>query len=215
MKVRLAGKPPRRMRKSVKIPCPSARSGVIVLCLLALGWPLTAKAYGQSLGDIARQEEDRRKALKEPAKVYTNADLKGGGLEGSPPPPQTGTPAQPARAEAPPAAKDKAGEAKAEKDKGPEAKRDQAYWSGRMRDLRERIGRAQTQADGLQSRINALAADFINRSDPAQRPVIERDRLKAVAELARLKKDMEDGKKAIDGLEDDARRAGVPPGWLR
>jgi hypothetical protein len=72
-----------------------------------------------------------------------------------------------------------------------------------------------TYVDAIQTRINALSTDFVNRDDPAQRSVIERDRQKAVAELARLKQVIVDGKKSIANLEEEARRAGVPPGWLR
>ena len=35
----------------------------------------------------------------------------------------------------------------------------------------------------MQTRINALTTDFVNRDDPAQRAVIEHDRQKALAEL--------------------------------
>ena len=73
----------------------------------------------------------------------------------------------------------------------------------------------QILVDAMQTRINALSTDFVNRDDPAQRSVIERDRQKALTELARLKKAVVDGKKAIADLEEEARRAGVPPGWLR
>ena len=67
----------------------------------------------------------------------------------------------------------------------------------------------------MQTRINSLNADFVNRDDPAQRAVIERDRQKALAELGRLKQGVLDTKKAIADLEEEARRAGVPPGWMR
>jgi hypothetical protein len=67
----------------------------------------------------------------------------------------------------------------------------------------------------MQTRINSLTADFVNRDDPAQRAVIERDRQKSIAELARLTKSVQDTKKAIADLQEEARRAGVPPGWLR
>jgi hypothetical protein len=30
-----------------------------------------------------------------------------------------------------------------------------------------------------------------------------------------VRKEIEDGNKAIAAIEDEARRAGVPPGWLR
>ena len=81
--------------------------------------------------------------------------------------------------------------------------------------LRTQLDRDQTFAEALQSRINSLSADFVNRDDPAQRGVIERDRQKAVSELARVNKSIEDGKKAIADLEEEARKAGAPPGWLR
>ena len=51
--------------------------------------------------------------------------------------------------------------------------------------------------DALQTRINALTADFVNRDDPAQRAVIERDRQKNIAELNRLKQTIQDDKKAL------------------
>ena len=50
---------------------------------------------------------------------------------------------------------------------------------------------------------------------PRSGPVIERNRQRALGELDRLKKAIEGGKKAIADLEEEARRASVPPGWLR
>src|SRR5205085_8614972 len=111
------------------------------------------------------------------------------------------------------AADGKAGDAKAAKD-APGTK-DQAYWAGRLKAAREAVDRDSTLADAMQSRISALAADFVNRDDPAQRATIERDRQKAAAELDRLKKQIVADKKAVGDLEDEARRASVPPGWLR
>jgi len=70
-------------------------------------------------------------------------------------------------------------------------------------------------ADSLQTRINSLTTDFINRDDPAQRAKLETDRKAALAELERVKKDMTDQTKAIAAIEEEARRAGVPAGWLR
>lgn len=84
-----------------------------------------------------------------------------------------------------------------------------------MSEARAAAERSRMFAEALQSRINALTTDFTNRDDPAQRTVIENDRKKALEELERVKKDMLDQAKAITAIEDEARRAGVPPGWLR
>jgi hypothetical protein len=167
----------------------------------------TAPLLAQSLADLARKEEERRKTVKEPAKVYTNKDL--GNV--APMPPSTPLPAPDPPAVEGDAAKDAA------KDEGTDkgVVKDQAYWAGRVKDLQTQLDRDQIFADALQSRINALTADFTARDDPAQRSVIERDRQKAIAELDRLREAIKSDLKAIADLEDEARRAGVPPGWLR
>lgn len=180
---------------------------VAAATILAAAGPVRA----QSLADVARKEEQRRKDIKDPAKVYTNKDLE--------PAPAASAPAADAAAPAspsdssPPAKADKPADTAGKSDKG-EVK-DQAYWQGRLKELQSALDRDQTYADALQSRINALTTDFVNRDDPAQRAGIERDRQKAVAELDRLKKQIVADKKAIDDLQEEARRAGVPPGWLR
>lgn len=84
-----------------------------------------------------------------------------------------------------------------------------------MAGLKEQLERDQTFRDALQNRIDALNTDFVNRDDPAQRNVIANDRQKALTELDRVKKAIEEGRKAIPALEEEARREGVPAGWLR
>lgn len=85
----------------------------------------------------------------------------------------------------------------------------------RMNALREQLERDQTYLDALQTRVDSLTADFVNRDDPAQRSQIANDRQKALGEIDRLKKAIEQDKAAIPELEEEARRAGVPAGWLR
>ncbi len=84
-----------------------------------------------------------------------------------------------------------------------------------MGDARTALDRSQMYLEALQSRINALWADFTARDDPAQRAQIEGERKKALAEYERVKTEIETEKKAIADLEDEAHKAGVPPGWLR
>jgi hypothetical protein len=186
---------------------------VAVLALLALVlsvYPIRA----QVLGEIARKEEERRKDIKTPAKVYTNKDL--GAVPDSP----SGTLSSPTAsgsASAEPskdATSAKADEGK-DKDKDKDKGKDQTYWSGRKKELQSKLDTDQTLADALQTRINALNTDFVNRDDPIQRANIDRDRQKANSELERLKKSVVDGKKALADLDEEARKAGVPAGWLR
>jgi len=164
----------------------------------------------QSLAELAKKEEERRKSVPEPAKIYTNKDLTavpGGTPAASLPAPAPDAGATPAAGSAP-----KDGDASS---KPAGQVKDQAYWSQRLKTLQEKLDREQTYIEAIQSRVNALSTDFVNRDDPIQRAGIERDRQKAMAEMDRLKKSVEETKRSIADLEEEARRAGVPPGWLR
>jgi hypothetical protein len=184
----------------------------ISLVLAGLACPCV---HAQSLADVARKEADRRQTVKEPTKTYTNADL-------ASLPPATADATKPAASDATgaksgstPDAKDsKSADGKASKDKDTAAK-DQKYWSSRMKDLQTQLDRDQAFADALQSKINGLTAEFSARDDPAQRAQIGRDRQKAIDEQNRLKQAIQDDRKAIGDLEEEARKAGVPAGWLR
>lgn len=180
-----------------------------LVTIVALGTASVPLA-GQTLADVAKKEEERRKNVKASGKTYTNKDL-GTLPPGTPPPPPAPTASTSATDAA--AAKDK--DKETEKPGEKEPVKDQAYWAGRMKELQTQVQRDQTYVDALQTRVNSLATDFINRDDPAQRGVLSSERQKALGELDRLKKQIEAGKKAIADLEEEARRANVPPGWLR
>ena len=179
-----------------------------LVTIVALGTASVPLA-GQTLADVAKKEEERRKTVKASGKTYTNKDL------GTLPPGTPAPPAQPPAAAATDAAAAKDKDKEAEKSGEKEPVKDQAYWAGRMKELQTQVQRDQTYVDALQTRVNSLATDFINRDDPAQRGVLAGERQKALGELDRLKKQIETNKKSIADLEDEARRANVPPGWLR
>jgi hypothetical protein len=170
----------------------------------------------QSLADVARNEEERRKAITTPSKVYTNADLRPGrgstsGTLGPTPTISSGgvttTTGDGATAAEP-------GEPAAE-DAAPGEVRDQAFWRDRMTAARQQVDRTRVLVDAVQTRVNSLNADFVNVDDPALRAVIAGDRERALAELDRLNEELSEANARIAEIEDEARRASVPPGWLR
>jgi len=181
-----------------------------------------APLHGQSLADVAKKEQERRQTAKaRGSKVYTNGDL-ASAPEPSPDPitaaAASGNPASAdkktddakadAKADDKTPAKDAKAQAKAE-EKG------QEYWSARMKALNDALERDRLYAEALQTRVNSLTSDFASRDDPAQRALIAEDREKAIAELSRLRKQIEEDKDAIGAAEEEARHASVPPGWLR
>ena len=162
-------------------------------------------ATAQSLGDVAKKEEQRRKTVKSTGKVYTNDQLKADPTPSVPATSATGTPTPAASTPAPaPAPSDDSA------DKG-----DEKTWRKRITNARESLQRSQTFADALQSQLNALTTDFVNRDDPAQRQQIANKRDSVLAELERAKKEAAAQTKAISDIQEEARRAGVPAGWVR
>lgn len=165
------------------------------------------------LAEVAKDEEARRKNVAKPAKVYTNSDLRPDLSKGAAP--SVPTPADTSGNTTPGAAAANRTPGSTPASTPPAGAKDQAYWQGRLRDLQSQVQRNQIFADSLQSRINALMTEFVNRDDPAQRAKIEQDRKTAIAELDRLNKEIKDQAKAIADLQEEARKAGVPAGWLR
>ena len=187
-------------------------------CAATLAVLAGVAASAQTLADVARTEESRRKTIKEPSKVYTNDDLKRDVSGGETPAPASTT--KPAAtgdtAPSPAGAEAKAPDAAGQKDApANEPAKDRAYWSDRMKQAQDQLDRSKMFLAALETRVNALNADFVNRDDPAQRAVVERDRQRAMAEMDRVRKDIAQQTKAIADIEEEARRAGVPAGWLR
>jgi hypothetical protein len=195
--------------KAMRVPCLRfVAAALLVFAGLGAGVQLV---YAQTLADVARKEEERRKTIRQPAKVYTNKDLT------APPPgspqPVPATTGEPAKGDTKGDAKVDSKDDKAQDPKDPV--KGQAFWSARMKALQTTLDRDSLAAEAMQTRVNSLITDFINRDDPAQKAVIARSRDQAMAELARLKLAVVAEQKAIVDFQEEARRAGVPPGWLR
>ena len=209
---------------------PKAMRIFAIVTVFGLAAGSLAPLHGQSLVDVAKKEGERRQGVKGDAKVYTNGDLK----------PVSDPSADPITAaaapdDAPASAGKKPSDSKADakadakadgktddkapaKDAKASAKGDekgQEYWGGKMRALTEQLERDRLYAEAIQTRINSLTADFSAKDDPAQRALISDDREKAISELSRLRKQIDEDKDAIGSLEEEARHASVPPGWLR
>jgi hypothetical protein len=191
---------------------------VAAVCVLALTCGVVS---AQSLADVARKEQERRKTVKAPSRVYTNDDLY---KYPAPPPaaPEAKTAEnQPSTDSAPPAtAKPELAEKPATVAEKPAAVadprvKDELYWRGRITEARDALDRSEMFRDALQSRINALTTDVVNRDDPAQQAALAFDRQKSLAELDRVQADIQKQTQQIAAIEEAARRAGVPPGWLR
>jgi len=159
--------------------------------------------FAQSLGAVAKESEEKRKTTKASGKVYTNDTLK------SAPAP---TPAAPAPAPSTPTADSTP--ADANKAKADPAK-DEAAWRDRVKTERDALARSEAFSAALQSQINGLYGEFTACQAPPQCSEVSAKRQKAMGELDRVKKEIETHTKAIADIQEDARKAGVPAGWVR
>ncbi len=184
--------------------------GVVLAAVMALTGVEVA-AQSPSLAEVARKEQERRKTLPNSTKVYTSKDLP---KTAPRPEGQTAPAAEPSSA-IPVEGQAATAEPAAGQEPDQKPAQDEAAWRKRIADAREGLRRSDMFAAALQTRINSLTNDFQSRDDVVQRDRVGVERKEAVNELARVKQEIERGKKLIADIEEEARTAGVPPGWLR
>jgi len=180
-----------------------ARYGRWALMGAVLVMSVDRSLFAQSLGAVAKESEEKRKTTKASGKVYTNDTLK------SAPAPTPAAPA--AAAPSTPAADSTAADAKGKADPA----KDEAAWRERIKTERDALARSEAFSAALQSQINGLYGEFTACQAPPQCSEVSAKRQKAMGELDRVKKEIETHTKAIADIQEEARKAGVPAGWVR
>ena len=182
---------------------PRCAAVVAFAVALQIAAPVAAQPL---LAEVARAEQARRASISEESRVYTNADLS-----------ETRRLTTAAAVQrAPDSTSGEADRTAAEDTAGPDAEaRDETYWRERITAARDARRRAELVAAALQNRVDGLWAEFTARDDPAARATLERDRLAALAELEQTRGELGRLDDEIAGIQEEARRAGAPPGWLR
>jgi hypothetical protein len=192
----------------------------LFVCVAAAFLVSVLPVHAQSpLADAARREAARRKAVSATSiPMYTGEDLSRLPPRMAPPMPKPATtevitlgPAGSQTAAAQTGAAAPAGQPAAAAP-GP---RDEKYWRDRIGAVRTNLARAEIFAESLQSRINSLSADIVNRDDPAQRQKLMEQRQAALDEFDRVKKEIVGFLQQLADIEDEARRLNVPAGWVR
>lgn len=150
----------------------------------------------RSLGEL-------QKGSPPPKRVYGNQDLPSPSAS---PPEGKSVPTPPAEAQA-------AVDAGRAGDEGASER----YWRQRADRLREEIRGADQSVRQIEEKIAALRNDLAptNLMDPNREQTRQAQIHAAIQELEAAKGRAADLRKALDDLEEEARRKGVPPGWLR
>jgi hypothetical protein len=184
------------------------RPVLIPLLLVLLGVELGA----QSLGDAARREREKR-TRRPPAnaKVYTDDDLKkpdepGGEKKASRESASRETSAVSASQES----------SASETGEGSSAGREMVWRQG-ARQRRDAIASAEARISEIESRLGALMNDRdpVGLMDPSRLQTIEARKAAARQELEQAKAALAEARNALADFQEQARRQGIPPGWLR
>ncbi|MCM3878196.1 MAG: hypothetical protein NEA02_17495 [Thermoanaerobaculia bacterium] len=176
---------------------------------------------GSSLADAVKLSKERRK--DQPAKkslgTITNESLR----KGATPTPPAGKSAsgkgasaktasgKPARGAASPTPAPGVPDV-ARDDKG----RSEADWRALVGHQRSLVTDGEARVRDLETRTKQLENDFYamsdgNRRDAVVKPAWDRAR----EELTKARQQLEDARRAVDDLSEDARKSNAPPGWLR
>ena len=168
--------------------------GARLVSLAALLAVVAGTSAGQSLGEAARQEQERRAkaAPRKPAPSFTDADLaaRRGGA------PAVAASASPSPS---PSASPGASPTPAPDDEATERRIKEAQWRTRFANARERVSRAEAAA--WRTVIETVFVSGI----PVQQPV------RKFEETPQLR----EARAALADLEEEFRRTGLPAGWAR
>jgi hypothetical protein len=186
--------------------------------VLALGLLLVAGGVsGQSLAEAAKREKERRAKVVEGGPSFTDEDLKRRGEAGDSTSGDAGDASGKTAGEG--AGGGKSAGAKSGTPKAGAG--DEASWRRRAKALRDAVAaaeapvaQAQVVLDHTQAGIRQpLPGDAMKQVPPPA--VTDRDRRAAEANLEAAKAELARARKALEDFQDEARRKGILPGWLR
>lgn len=159
----------------------------LVLALIAQASPAPSPSPSPAEGKRVYTNEDLEKARTKPAAVVT--------VPGAQPAP--------------------AGDVVSEPSDGVGG--EEQAWRDKADAARKRIRDAEARIKDAEARFNAALNDLapVNLMDPNREQKLEAERARAKADLEAGRLELEEARSAQVKLEEEARRANVPAGWLR
>jgi hypothetical protein len=178
--------------------------GILLVFLLQ-----SSIAEDSALVQAAKKEKERRAKIAA-SKTFTNKDIEDFKRKNNIEDDSSSAANQP---QTQPAEETKS---KEENQKKPDLADDEQYWRGRHQEANERLQAAEQKVNELQSDVNALTRQFYAESDGVGgRGQIEAQRNERLSDLDKAKAELEQARQALNSLEEEARKAGAPPGWVR
>ena len=175
-----------------------SRLGSLILILV-----IASPALPDDLATLAKKEKERRAKLAKPGRVYTEEDGKStgtGSVTTMPGPPAT-----------PPEAPPPAGASKEDQ---------KAIWKARADAVRTEIAASQARLADLKREYAEYDSDIAEVPaaellDPMRRQKREARMVEMRAQIEQQRQIVADAQKSLSVLETEARKNGIPAGWLR
>jgi predicted RNase H-like nuclease (RuvC/YqgF family) len=164
----------------------------------------------QSLGQIARKyRQERTKEAKKPARVFTNDSL---GVQTVSAAPKTEAETKGAKEEKPPASPAAQPGGKPSEP----SQRDESYYREKIKELRAALDLHQRELDVLKQKLSQNDMQYYPDPNKTLTQEFTRsDITKLQQEISKKSELVAADEKAIEDLEDQLRRDGGDPGWLR
>ena len=166
------------------------------------------QSTGDAVADAARKARAEQKTAPKPKKVFTNDDIP----SSVPAPPPAAADAT-KKTDGQSQVDEKSGKKELDPEDDP---KQQAYWQKRARTLRTKLSTAEQELDVLQ---RELSKDEVQYYPDPQKALMQQynrsDINEKRAKVDAKKAEVETLKQQVAGLEDDVRKAGGDPGWVR
>jgi hypothetical protein len=173
-----------------------------------------APAPAQSLGDAARREHARRRRVEasgDKARVITESELSAGRTASAAAPKADAT--RPSAVEDESALRDESEDGSAAPPSDDAGRRDQEdMWRGRMLEARNSVEFARRRHEYLSTLVMVPGKYYVDE-ESGRAVITSTEQLQQLT--AEALADRHAAEQALADLEERARRAGVPPGWLR
>jgi len=168
---------------------------------------LPALTFSQSLGDLAKKERERRQKNQEQgvkARTVTDEEISTETDASAPPAPPVES-----SAKVPSSGSTPAGADKASSTSKPPLKEQE--WRYRVAEARSRVQKARERYDSLNELPIVPGMKYVDENGNAL--ITSLSQLRGM--VGQAKAELDAAEKAQADLLEEARRAGVPPGWLR
>ena len=178
---------------------------LLFVCLFTFAF--VCSAISSDVANVAQQEKERRAKTKS-TKTYTNKDVEDFKKKHKIADDSTQTESATDDEQA-------TGSGEATADQTQAAANDptsEEYWRNRSKELSDKVADLQAKYDKAQSDVNQLQTALYSSGG---HQLTTSEFSTRMAERDDLKSQLDQAKAELDGLEDEARKAGVPAGWVR